>query len=420
MARTRAATDRLSARILRRVRAEMVAAAERELGGLDAIYAQVAADVQSDIQGVTSRAEIEAIARVRMNAALAEALPIIQAGVTAAAVAGARTPAETFAAVFPDAAAPRFGAQREAQRAAADVLRGRIRARDVPIARRLNQNHQAFISELGREVEQSLQAGETSWNTMERILEVRQREGVVADMPQYIERLREAAHIGGERLQKELRAAEAYARQLGSVDRANTSMRAGTEELIKRLRRANAEDIDAAVARWLEDKAQYQAKVIARHERNEAHRTAYQRSMRDKPWVKGFKFALSASHPRPDICDILANQNLYGLGPGGYPPDAVPATPHPGCTCTQTAIIDQMNTERELAELEGTPPPPETWKVGGFASASDWLGRQPEELQLAILGPTRLEAFRDDPARVLDEGGAIRRVQDIRPPARRR
>lgn len=119
-------------------------------------------------------------------------------------------------------------------------------------------------------------------------------------------------------------------------------------------------------------------------------------------------------------CDLLANQNLHGLGPGGYPPDGVPATPHPGCTCTQTAIIDQMNTERELAELDGTPPPPETWNVGGFSSASDWLGRQPEEMQLAILGPTRLEAFRDDPGRVLDEGGAIRRVQDIRQPARRR
>lgn len=413
MARTRAATDRLSARILRRVRAEMVAAAERELGGLDAIYAQVAADVQSDIQGVTSRAEIEAIARVRMNAALAEALSIIQAGVTAAAVAGARTPAETFAAVFPDATAPRFGTQREAQRAAADVLRGRIRARDVPIARRLNQNHQAFISELGREVEQSLQAGETSWNTMERILEVRQREGVVADMPRYIERLREAAHIGGDKLQEELRAAEAYARRLGSLDRANTSMRAGTEELIKRLRRANAEDIDAAVARWLEDKAQYQAKVIARHERNEAHRTAYQRSMRDKPWVKGFKWALSPSHPKPDICDLLANQNLHGLGPGGYPPDAVPATPHPGCTCTQTAIIDQMNTERELAELEGTPPPPETWNVGGEQTAAEWLATQPEALQRQVLGPTRLEAFRADPARVLEADGSIRPVRDV-------
>jgi hypothetical protein len=420
MARTRAATDQLSARILRRIRAEMVAAAERELGGIDAIYAQVAADVQNDIRSVTSRREIEAIARVRMNAALAEVLPVIQGGVTAAAVAGARTPLETFEAVFPNESAPRLPTAREAQRAAADVLRGRIRARDVPIARRLNQNHQAYISELGREVEQSLQAGETSWNTMERILEVRQREGVVADMPRYIERLREAAHIGGDKLQKELRAAEEYARRLGSVDRANTSMRAGTEELIKRLRRANAEDIDTAVARWLEDKAQYQAKVIARHERNEAHRTAYQRSMRDKPWVKGFKFALSPSHPRPDICDLLANQNLHGLGPGGYPVGSVPSTPHPGCTCTQTAILDQDHFDRELAELDGTPPPPETWRVGGFSSASDWLGRQPEEMQLAVLGPTRLEAFRDDPARVLDADGSIRRVQDIRPPARRR
>lgn len=420
MARTRAATDRLSERILRRVRSEMVAAAEGRLEQLDAIYAQVAAEVQREIRGVTSRAEIERIARARMGEALRRALPVIQDGVVAAAGAGARTPARTFEAVFPRAAAPRFEVSRTAREAAADVLRGRIRTRDVPIARRLNENHQQYIADMGREIQSSLQAGETAWDTMERILDVREREGVVADLPQYVERLREAARMGGDRLERELRAAERYARRLGSVDRANTSMRAGTEELIKRLRRANAEDIDAAVARWLEDKAQYQAKVIARHERNEAHRQAYIRSMRERPYVKGFTWKTSPSHPRKDVCDLLASQNLHGLGPGGYPVDAVPATPHPSCTCTQSAIIDQDHFDRELAELDGTEPPPESWNVGGFSSAGDWLSQQSEATQLEILGPTRLEAFRDDPSRVLDQSGAIRRVQDIRPPARRR
>ena len=192
-------------------------------------------------------------------------------------------------------------------------------------------------------------------------------------------------------------------------------MRAATEGVLKRLEDAKTEDIDGIIARWAEDKAQYQAKVIARTERIAAHRAAYERSMRDKPWVKGFKWALSgASHPRPDICDLLANQNLHGLGPGGYPVNAVPATPHPNCTCTQTAILDQDHFERELAQLDGTPPPRESWNVGGFASAGDWLSRQSEETQMEILGPTRLAAFRDDPSRVLDPGGAIRPVRRIR------
>ena len=113
-------------------------------------------------------------------------------------------------------------------------------------------------------------------------------------------------------------------------------------------------------------------------------------------------------------CDLLANQNLHGLGPGGYPADSVPPTPHPNCTCTQTAIIDQDHFERELAQLDGTPPPRESWNVGGFSSAGDWLSRQSEETQMEILGPTRLAAFRDDPSRVLDPGGAIRPVRRIR------
>jgi hypothetical protein len=37
------------------------------------------------------------------------------------------------------------------------------------------------------------------------------------------------------------------------------------------------------------------------------------------PGFAGFKFLLSPRHPAPDICDLLASQNLYGLGPGVYP-----------------------------------------------------------------------------------------------------
>lgn len=112
-------------------------------------------------------------------------------------------------------------------------------------------------------------------------------------------------------------------------------------------------------------------------------------------------------------CDLLANQNLYGLGPGGYPPDAVPRTPHPSCLCSQTAIIDEQHFERELAELEGTEPPPETWNVGGEQTAAEWLATQPEALQRQLLGPTRLNVFRTQPARVLEPDGSIRQVRTI-------
>src|SRR5690606_3258478 len=110
-------------------------------------------------------------------------------------------------------------------------------------------------------------------------------------------------------------------------------------------------------------------------------------------------------HPRPDICDLYANQNLYGLGPGGYPPDAVPSTPHPNCLCVRVAIVDRFHTRRELARLNGEPEPPREWEVGGHETAAEWLARQPEEFQRELLGKTRYEVFRREPERVITAGG---------------
>lgn len=47
-----------------------------------------------------------------------------------------------------------------------------------------------------------------------------------------------------------------------------------------------------------------------------------------------------------DICDDYAAQDLYGLGPGIYPVDKVPAPPHPWCRCELVPVA---------ATREGTP-----------------------------------------------------------------
>lgn len=412
MARSRESTDRTAERILRRIRREMLGETEANLERINAVYAWVAAELATELRGVSSRATIERIARERLTDALEDIVPLISAGIEAGALAGARTPDEQFRAIFPRATPPRVATELEAQRAAARTLRGQLRARDVPLARRLDRNHRDLAQRMSREIQTSMRAGESAFETMERVLAV-DSETRVTEIPQYIQRLADAARDGGPALEAEIAGARRYIDRLGSVDRGNTSIRAATEELVKRLRRASEEDIDGIVTRWVQDKAQYQAKVIARTEAIAAHREAYERSMSAKPWTKGFKWAMSAGHPRPDICDLLANQNLYGLGPGGYPVGELPATPHPSCLCSQTAIIDAQHFERELAQLEGTEPPPETWNVGGEQTAAEWLATQPEALQRQLLGPTRLSVFRTQPARVLEPDGSIRQVRTI-------
>lgn len=86
----------------------------------------------------------------------------------------------------------------------------------------------------------------------------------------------------------------------------------------------------------------YRARLVAQTEINRAHRTAYRMQGQEFDFVHGMKWNLSKSHPRPDICDTLAEQNLHGLGPGGYPVNEFPEVPaHPGCICYDTFILDE-------------------------------------------------------------------------------
>lgn len=130
-------------------------------------------------------------------------------------------------------------------------------------------------------------------------------------------------------------------------------MRGPTNTLIRQLSKTNAENIDAAIKTWLAKKARYHATVVTRHETNEAFKKAHMDAGEKKDWIVGYRWNLSKSHPRPDICDILATQDLYGLGPGGYSKDKVPETPHPQDMCFLTDIIDPEKLPGTAAQETG-------------------------------------------------------------------
>lgn len=69
---------------------------------------------------------------------------------------------------------------------------------------------------------------------------------------------------------------------------------------------------------------------LFRTEINRAHGEAYMMGGEGLPDFGGWRFLLSPAHPRPDICDLLSSQNLYGLGQGVYPSRArCPWPAHP-------------------------------------------------------------------------------------------
>jgi len=100
---------------------------------------------------------------------------------------------------------------------------------------------------------------------------------------------------------------------------------------------------------------------------------------KNQPFIKGIQWHLGP-HQREDICDKLATQDLYGLGPGCYPANAYPDIPHDNCHCWDTEIVDKdyfknySPSEEEMAAIKKDPKYPEFKKW-----AEDWLARRHPE-----------------------------------------
>lgn len=95
----------------------------------------------------------------------------------------------------------------------------------------------------------------------------------------------------------------------------------------------------------------YNALRIARTELVNNYRQAKVDITKDKDWVVGWKWSLSASHPEPDICDTWANHD-EGLGRGVYSKSSdVSALGHPNCLCNVTTItVFNSEIRKEIGE----------------------------------------------------------------------
>jgi len=94
---------------------------------------------------------------------------------------------------------------------------------------------------------------------------------------------------------------------------------------------------------------------LARTEINNSYWEASRASSEQSPVVKGIKWELSGRHPQYDVCDLLVNQNLFGLGRGVYPPEYLPPKPHPNCLCFQLDVLrdpDEFDQERPVPTLQ--------------------------------------------------------------------
>jgi hypothetical protein len=83
--------------------------------------------------------------------------------------------------------------------------------------------------------------------------------------------------------------------------------------------------------------ASYAAMRLARTEINNAFHFTQIRYTREMPWVEGYKWNLSGSHGRVDVCNDMA-EHSEGHGRGVYGKGDVPGKPHPMCLCFITTV----------------------------------------------------------------------------------
>lgn len=119
---------------------------------------------------------------------------------------------------------------------------------------------------------------------------------------------------------------------------------------------------------------------LFRTEMNRAHGTAYMRGAEAHPDAIGTRFLLSPGHPKPDVCNLHAVANLYGLGPGVYPPGKSPWPAHPN-TLSYVEVV--FKDEVTAADRAGKETPIQA------------LERLSPEQRRGVLGVNKSEAFNE-------------------------
>jgi hypothetical protein len=121
----------------------------------------------------------------------------------------------------------------------------------------------------------------------------------------------------------------------------------------------------------------YDARRIQVTETNNAFREANAESMVESPIVIASRWTLSGSHPEEDICDMMAETDAFGYGPGFYPPDSWPISPHPHCRCAAGEVLFRRPADWDKPKPASNPlaiDPSSSEHVGPWAGK--WTERQ--------------------------------------------
>ena len=177
-------------------------------------------------------------------------------------------------------------------------------------------------------------------------------------LPEWVEKLRESA----KGLIKNPQMREMWERTVAEAERkieklsrtrSKVSARRLLEEIKKAVEKGREELIEEAIKWFVYDRQLSRLKTIAQTETANAFHEAQILVTEKDENIIGYRWRLSRSHPRPDVCDLYANVN-FGLGRGVWPKDKVPRIkPHPHCLCYLVPVVRKREHRKveEKAEL---------------------------------------------------------------------
>jgi len=116
-------------------------------------------------------------------------------------------------------------------------------------------------------------------------------------------------------------------------------------------------------------------KRLVAHEIASAADEAGKQLAAQSPVVDLVRWTLSSRHhaleSSPDACDVLAQADLYGWGPGLYHPSTVPALPHPWCECRIEVTTKRPSQRPTGSEEREVPDRPEDVPVQTIMEETD-------------------------------------------------
>ncbi|MEA1998022.1 MAG: hypothetical protein U9N61_01670 [Euryarchaeota archaeon] len=185
------------------------------------------------------------------------------------------------------------------------------------------------------------------------------------ELPQYITDVENAFKKYGAD-SKELKSAIKRAnRQIAKFSNAQgitrSNLKRAYADVLKMAEKGDTALLKYKMTEALKKKAINNSEMLAKTEISRAYFEAEQRKLLNDSDVIGWRSVLSSAHPRPDICNFMAEADNYGMGRGVSPVAyGNPIGYHPRCICQVEAVYKgdgirkgKFRSERAESYLQG-------------------------------------------------------------------